>query len=216
MNKTVSESAAPRPWGLCDGCAAAPGLPVPGREGLTPLYHCPTCAVQEALWDAARAHLADLAAPIVGAWAHQWQAAGVGLEDLEEITQHLTGAWMNPESAQAYRLKNLRTLSRAHTPPQITRDAAMRATVCLDSLPALTAHRAAADGGQPYFIDDRGQACTLFPGVDTITLALPDGSRAVLFPKYVSETDAAVPAGYRVPADLWPHVLAALADCPHT
>lgn len=209
----VPESAAPHPWGLCDMCGEAPGLPIPGRPAhLSPLYHCPACTTLSTLVDAAQAHLEDLAAPIVGAWAHLWTAAGLPLGELEEITQHVSGANMNEEAGQAYRARALRFLRRKHTPPTITHDQPTRAAFALEDLPMIHRHHPAQPERHTpaHFTDEAGRVCSLFQGLDTVALSLPDGITALIFPEGAARPDDLAPTGYRVPAHLWPLVQAAL------
>lgn len=192
------------PWEACHTCGNAPGLPMPDGQP-----RCPACAARATLEDAAQASLEALTAPVLGAWAAQWQAAGVPLSALEALTESASGAWMHDRAGRAYRLHTLRTLARLHAAPrdfQAPRPA--RVALAFDDLPALHDVRPAAGGIlRPYFVGGDGQQVQVWPGADTITLTLPDGVRAVL---YAGNTAVTGP-GFRCPPHLWESAALALS-----
>lgn len=200
------------PWEACHTCGNAPGLPMP--DGQT---RCPACAARATLEDAAQASLEALTAPVLGAWAAQWQAAGVPLSALEVLTEHASGAWMHDRAGRAYRLHTLRTLARLHAAPrdfQAYQPARLAAD--LEALPMLEDVRP-PDARQgftwPHFVTGEGKPFDVHPGPDAVTVTMPDGVRAVLYvgmSGQVGARDAAGP-GFRVPARLWESVALALS-----
>ncbi|MDL2343110.1 hypothetical protein QOL99_02985 [Deinococcus sp. MIMF12] len=215
MTPPMTDRTLPRPWGLCDGCGEAAGLPLPGRAD----YHlCAVCAAHDALRKAAQDDLEALASPAVGAWAAQWGAAGLSGEELREITEQLSGAWMAEDYGKAYRLAHLRRLRRAHRAPAFEVAGPDRVAFHAEALPMLAAYRPAdPERGilWPYFLDTHGEARTIHPGPDTLTLIQPDGGRVLIFTGSGGQTAWGSPAytvpGFRVPAHLWPHVEAVLS-----
>jgi hypothetical protein len=208
----------PAPWELCQMCGEAPGLPLPGRAHLSPMYHCAKCAAREALWTAAETHLKDLTAPLIGAWASQWTAAGLPLDELEAITSQLSAAWMNEEASTAYRTRALRFLRRQYAAPAFEDVApAPVAHVALDAadLPTLTSFHAARPDCGPYFLDSAGKAHLIPAGLDTVTVSLPGGGALFLFTGHQGQTDfhalSYLPCGFHIPAHLVPHMQAVLS-----
>lgn len=200
------------PWEACHTCGNAPGLPMPDGQTL-----CPACAARATLKDAAQASLEALTAPVLGAWAAQWQAAGVPLSALEVLTESASGAWMHDRAARAYRLHTLRTLARLHAAPrdfQAPRPA--RVALAFDDLPMLEDVRppdARQDFTWPHFVTGEGKPFNVHPGSDAVTVTMPDGVRAVLYvgmSGQVGARDAAGP-GFRCPPHLWESVALALS-----
>jgi hypothetical protein len=167
--------------------------------------------------DAAQAHLEALAAPVLGAWASQWTAAGLTLAQLEEATEWASGAWLAREFQAPYRRARLRFLRRKHAPP-FEPARPDRVALDLDALPTLTAFLPADPARGilwPRFTDGEGKAYTLAAGLGTLALTLPDGVRVLLFTGHGGRTAFTRPSvpgpGFRVPAWLWPQVQAALS-----
>lgn len=206
-------------WGVCEDCGSAYGLPT-ATNGGTGSTLCTPCHTEHLTRHAAEAQLEALAAPIVGAWAAHWTRAGLPFADLLAMVESLTGADMADDYGDAYRARTVRALRRAHTAPAAlpARPAPARVTLDLDALPALTAYRPADPARgihRPYFIGSDGEAHTIWPAPDTLTILQPDGARAVIFTGHRGRTafyDRVNGApGYRVPAHLWAHVETALA-----
>lgn len=209
---TAQRPARPSLFAVCEQCGRSAGLPVPGFADSA---LCPACTSREALRGAARVQLEDLTAPVVGAWASAWSAAGLHLEELEAVTEAASGAWALPEYGHRMRCVFLRRLMRAYPLPPV--DAVevppVRVGVDFAALPLLTAFypedpRPGADLA-PVFGAGAGRIVQPFPGVDTLALTLPDGVRAVLYTGQGGQVpyQSAVPtdpAGYRVPPELWP------------
>ncbi|MVN85162.1 hypothetical protein GO986_00045 [Deinococcus sp. HMF7620] len=207
----------PTPWGPCEDCGGAHGLPLALPDGGRDMTLCPACYTWRAQAQAAEAHLTALAAPIVGAWAAYWTTAGVPLEDLAAIVNSLSGADLADEYGDAYRTRTLRALRWAHRAPAEVAPPmpALRTEVTSEDLPTLAEWRPAhPEGGipRPFFISRDGRARTLYPTADTMTVLHADGSRTLLLTGYRGHTTGALggPAGYQVPAELWPQVQAAL------
>lgn len=174
----------PEPLGMCDSCGGTPALPELGGR----FHRCPACHARELLADAARDHFRELLAPVLGAWAHHWTAAGVAPEGLAEVLEQESGAWMYLEAGQEHRREIIRELLERHRPPAYQDTAPERVTVTLETLPVLAERREAQpDRGipWPYFTtrnpDGSASVCPEAPGLDMLTLELPDGS-AVLLP----------------------------------
>ncbi|WP_078302955.1 hypothetical protein [Deinococcus sp. LM3] len=206
-------------WGVCEDCGDAYGLPMPTAAGKTGAALCIPCHTAHLNRHAAESQLEALAAPIVGAWAAHWTRAGLPFADLLAMVDSLTGADMADDYGATYRARALRFLARAHpAPADLPEDTApARVTLDLEALPTLTACRPAdpAHGiRRPYFISSDGEARTIWPEPDTLTIPQPDGVRALIFTGHRGRTafcDRMNGApGYRVPAHLWPHVEAAL------
>lgn len=206
MTGSMTDRTLPHPWGLCDVCGKAAGLPDPQRPDL---FRCPACAAREALRDAAEADLHALAAPIVGAWAAQWTAAGLSLSDLEGVTEHLLDTWV---SHSPTRRVFLRRLARQNAAPAFEIAPPERVTFELTALPLLTAYHPAntAQGEiSPHFADSVGRMYVLYPGCDVLTLQQPDGGAVILYVGSGGQTPCLTPSdasGFRVPARLWPLV----------
>ncbi|UQN07403.1 hypothetical protein [Deinococcus sp. QL22] len=209
----------PAPWELCEMCGEVAGLPIPGRAAhLPPMHHCAKCAAREALWNTAETHLKDLTAPMIGAWASQWTAAGLPLDELEEITSHLSGAWMYLEAGQEYRTRALQVLRDQYAAPtfeEVAPPPVSHVNLSAADLPTLTSfHAATADCG-PYFLDSAGKARTIPAGLDTVTVSLPSGGALFLFTGHQGQTDfhalSYLPCGFHIPAHLVPHMHAVLS-----
>ncbi|MBI0446298.1 hypothetical protein [Deinococcus sp. DB0503] len=231
MTAPMTDRTLPYPWGLCDVCGKAAGLPDPDRPAhLPPLYRCPACAAREALWEAARADLEALASPTVGAWAAQWSAAGLTPQQLEEVTEQLPAAWMAHDYGKAYRLAHLRRLRFAHRAPAFEVAGPDRVALDLGAFPRLTAYRPPdpARYGMEFahFLDTAGAHHTLPRGLDTLALTLEGGARALIFTGHEGRSDFGHADRFRrfqapglyVPAHLWPTVAAVLegSDPAHT
>jgi len=211
---TFTDRTLPHPWELCDVCGKAPGFPLPGYRFPT----CPECSRRQVLQDAAQASLTALAAPVVGAWAAQWTAAGLSLEALDGLAEIVTGAWAKPSYARRFRRVFLRRLSRQHAPPAFTVAGPDRVALDVEALPCLTTYRSAdRTRGMtwPHFLDGEGRPHTLPAGLDSLTLTQPDGGAVLIFTGLGGQTDFTRagphrPPGFRVPAHLLPQVRAAL------
>lgn len=193
----------------CDGCGEVALLsPFAG------LSYCPACLARSAAYDAARDQLEAAAAPIVGAWASFWSAEGLALSDLLEITEDLTYIWANKEYGGRMRRAHLRRLRRAYPVPSVEAMEApkLREAVDFAALPLLTAFlpedpRPGASPS-PVFLDGSGQVFRPGAGLDTLTLSLPDGVRAVMFTGFKGRGPykppmSSEPSGFRIPAYLW-------------
>ena len=204
----------PAPWEQCDMCGHA-GLPTTAAPHLT---LCAPCATRQALVDAAQDSLEVLAAPIVGAWAAQWSAAGVPLEELDAITEYFSGSNMSSEYAQKHRRDTLRRLRRLYAAPVFEKSAPERVTLNPDDLPTLTGYTLADPARgvlRPYFLDSEGKPHT-FPVIcDSLTVYLPDGDALLIFagPNGITEMwpVPGLPSAFRVVAALLPTVLAMLS-----
>ncbi|NTY02115.1 hypothetical protein [Deinococcus sp. JMULE3] len=205
-------------WQVCEDCGSAYGLPTatPTGKGTGPAL-CVPCHTEHLTRHAAHVQLEALTAPIVGAWASQWGRAGVPFRELLAMVEHATGADMEHEDGEAHRARTLRFLARAHpAPAALPEDAPpLRTAVDPAALPALRECRPAMpEHGihRPYFVDDRGEAVTIFPTVDTLTFLQADGVRVLIFTGHAQRTTGPLygPHGYRVPAHLWAHVEAVL------
>ncbi|MBZ9750726.1 hypothetical protein K7W42_07615 [Deinococcus sp. HMF7604] len=213
----------PAPWSTCEDCGAAPGLPLSPIEGAPELILCPACFTWRAQARAAEQHLAALAAPLIGAWAAHWARAGVPFEDLAAIVNTLTGADLADEYGDAYRARTLRALRWTYRAPHELAPPvpALRTEVAAADLPTLAEWRPAEPARnvrRPYFVSRDGQARTLHAATDTLAIVHPDGARTLLLTGYRGQTTGALggPAGYHVPAKLWPQVQAALVGTGET
>lgn len=195
-------------WEDCAVCGKAAGIPGARQEA-----RCPACAARVALEDAAQADLEALAAPVLGAWAAHWKAAGVKLESLETLTEHLSGAYMHERAGKSYRLASLRRLARLYAPGPFVRREPARLAFDLEALPMLEDVRppdARRGMPWPHFVDGEGQAVSVLPGPDAVTLTLPDGVRAVLYVGLSGQVEGRMSEGFRCPPHLWPAVAVAL------
>ena len=104
----------PAPWGLCDVCGKAAGLPLPSRGGDV---FCPACTARAVLVDAAEQSLEAVAAPVLGAWAAQWAAAGIPTYELVGVLDMLSGATYNEKYRARYVRGHLRRVMLAHRAP---------------------------------------------------------------------------------------------------
>lgn len=191
----------PAPLGVCDTCGATPALPELGSRD----YRCPPCHVRNLLTDAAAAHLRKLLTPFLGAWADHWTAAGLGPEQLGSVLQ------VEAETIQERRAVIVRDLLEHHRPPAYQDAEPERVTVRLEELPTL-ADRLRADPARgitwPFFTtrnaDGSGGTYSEAPGLDLLTLELPDGS-AVLLPlghRGSLDLPDALGSAVRIPAHL--------------
>ena len=140
------------------------------------------------------------------------------LEELEAITEHLTGAWMSGDYAQTYRRKTLRFLRCEYDAPVFEACPPDRVTLHPEDLPTLTGYTLPhPEGGipRPFFLDSEGQAHTLPLGLDSLTIPQPDGSALLIFTGFRGVTDLRPMPGlalsFRVVAGLLPTVQATLA-----
>lgn len=207
----------PAPWEECDVCGKAAGLPSSTGARLTV---CGPCAARQAVVNAAEESLEALAAPVLGAWAAQWTAAGVPLDELDAITEHLSGAGMCSDYADVYRLKTLRFLRRKYAAPVFEVHPPDRHELRAADLLALTAYRdsdPARGITWPHFTDSEGNAHRAFPGLDALTVTLPDGDALLIYTGISGQTsfprqpDFPGQQGFRVPARLLPQLRAMLA-----
>ncbi|GHF32355.1 hypothetical protein HNQ07_000418 [Deinococcus metalli] len=210
----------PAPWAVCEDCGKAAGLPISHVPGVPGAFMCVACYTWHRNVNAATAQLEAMTGPVVGAWAAQWTRAGLSDEDLQSITDSLTGADMAEDFGDAYRARALRYLRRSHrVPATMPEDVPpARETVDPAALPLLAQCRPAdpAHGIRArYFIGANGQAYTIHATPDTLTLPQPDGMRLLIFTGWRGVTrfhDRVSGApGYRVPAHLWADVEAALS-----
>lgn len=206
---TMTDRTLPHPWNLCDVCGKAAGLPDPQHPTF---YRCPACAARTALMDTARADLEALTAPVLGAWAAQWTAAGLTLAQAEEVTEQASGAWMHDRAARTFRLTTLRVLARLHRAPAFKRAEPDRLALALEDLPMLEDVRHADHARPwPYFVDGEGKNVDVYAGPDALILTLPNDVRAVLYLGMGGRVEERRASGFRVPPRLWPAVAAALS-----
>ena len=100
----------PAPWAECDVCGG------PALADLDGSPRCPSCAQAARLYDAAYEHLAQLLAPVLGAWGHHWAAQGASTKTLLGVLDEFTGGNLDAR-AQAERLSNLLQNARTVYPP---------------------------------------------------------------------------------------------------
>lgn len=154
----------PAPLTVCDSCGATPALPVSGSD------RCPACMRRDMLTDAAAEHLRELLSPLLGLWAGHWEAAGLEAEELADLLWSESGADMLESYARPRRLAALRYLRRKHRPAPYVDTAPERHTVRLSDLPSITERREA----------ESERVYNAAPGLDLLTVELPDGSAALL------------------------------------
>lgn len=167
----VTDREAPALWADCQGCGEAAALPASMLPGNT-LNYCPACTARALLRDAATQQLANMLAPHLGAWGNFYAAAGLPLEELQEITAQLSASWAAEEYSTRYQTAVIYKAMRAHpTPLNVTRAQPDRVELDMLTLPRITAAYQidrsfpAAEGSEP----DRRWA---------FSLAYPDGSTA--------------------------------------
>ena len=73
------------PLGACYNCMALGSLYYPDYDH----YACPKHANQLSLWDESKAHLVELMAPAVKAWADHWLERGLTENDVESAFENL-------------------------------------------------------------------------------------------------------------------------------
>lgn len=208
MNRTDLNS----PWKACDAGArdmpALHGLPGYDKGSLSPAW-----AARYVMRDAAKGQLVNLAAPTVGAWASYWIEAGLPEEDLLGILEDIIGAWMHTRAQDRHLKATLRKLRRLYPVPD-TVDTARPARLAFDteSLPIVTdLHPATETRPSPYFVTDSDEVVEILPGLDALTLASPDGTRAVFFTGRERKILPDRAHGFRCVPELWPYVESALA-----
>lgn len=169
----VTDREAPAPWAECESCGEAAALPASMLPGNVMTY-CPACTARELLREAARAALADVLAPHLGAWGNFWAAAGLSRAELLGVCEHLSGAWAAPEYAARYQAAALYRAMRAHPAPlKVTRAQPDRAEVNALTLPRVTAvYPAPYDRAAPA--PERGESDRRY----VFSLAYPDGKTA--------------------------------------
>ena len=204
----------PAPWGLCDVCGKAAGLPLPSRGGDV---SCPACTARAVLVDAAERSLETAIAPVLGAWAAHWAAAGVSVGELVSVLDLLSGADYNETYRARYVRGHLRRVMLAHRAPVFEVARPDRFEYLAADLPTLSAYHWAdmthpRDGHSwPYFTDGEGKAHTLPLGYDALSVTLPDGDALLIFTGLGGQSRLTRQQGYRVPARLLPQVRASLA-----
>ncbi|CAM3869201.1 hypothetical protein [Deinococcus frigens] len=212
MTAPISSRDLPAPWGVCDVCGRAAGLPDPDSRGQG--HMCATCAVRRTLTDAAQHDLKALTGPVVGAWAAHWTRAGLTVEEMDSAAEALTAAWAKESYARRFRRVFLRRLARRHAAPAYFEEAPTRQTFAPARVvafhPAETAH------AWPTFETADGRRHTLPRGLDAVILEEADGSRAVVFIGFAGQLSfenlpEINPPSFRVPAALWPAFHAALS-----
>lgn len=168
----------------CDHCGATPALPVPG----SPEFRCAPCHSRDVLSDGAREQLRELVAPLLGVWAAHWDAAGLTPEHLAGLLEEESAGWMTRAAGQNFQRVAVRYLRRKYRPAPYTDAVPERLTVRLEQLPTVNASLppCPARGMDWPHLGTRnadGSAGTYrdTPGLDLLTVELPDGS-AVLIP----------------------------------
>lgn len=211
----ISTQDLPAPWGVCDVCGETAGLP--DRVVHPGLFICGSCATERAQMNSAQADLEALTGPLIGAWAAHWTRAGLATEQLEEVLEWATGAWMNVDVAATFRAVRLRLLRRRHGVPAFTHEPPLRQTFAPDALARVVSfHPVGATNPRPTFETGDGTRRSLPHGLDAVILEEADGGRVVIFTGHAGQLSfdnrpEINPPGFRVPAALWPAFAAALA-----
>ncbi|AFD25808.1 hypothetical protein [Deinococcus gobiensis] len=192
----------------CDGCGADQAFLIPDHAGH---YECVTCATQRLHHELAEAQLIEALSPIIGIWVAQWRAAGMPLEEIDEVVKHCTGADMNDEYQDRHRLNHLRRLGmvyrEAAAPPEP--DPA-RIIANPAELPLIERRHADVGplGRTAFFTAGDKEQVHVMPGVGAVILTLEGGTRAVIYMENKYQ------AGFRCPPELWPTVAAHLKYLP--
>lgn len=169
----VTDREAPAPWAECESCGKAAALPASMLPGNVMTY-CPACTSRELLRAAATQALSDMLAPHLGAWGNFYAAAGLPLEELQEITAQLSASWADEEYSTRYQTAALYRAMRAHPAPlNVTRAQPDRAEVNALTLPRVTAvYPSPYDRAAPA--PERGEPDRRY----VFSLAYPDGKTA--------------------------------------
>ena len=197
------------PYGVCDRCHHTPAVYSPIRDE----YLCAACTPLAVLSDAAHEHLDTLVLPVLAAWAHHWQAAGLPREELTARLGLLVGDTQEDGTTDL-----LRSAMINHPVPDYTPAHSDRVTLHPADLPTLTGYTLTdPERGipRPHFLDSEGQPHSLPLGLDSLTLPQPDGSALLIFTGYRGTTDLhptpGFERGFRVVAGLLPMIQATLA-----
>ena len=195
------------PVNPCDVCGEPQGFLVPDHHHF---YECVRCATRRIQTDLAREQLLEAVSPILGMWVAYWRRVGLPLEELDEVVQLCTGAWMAQDHEERFRLKHLRRLGLVY------REAAaapapdpVRVVVDPATLPLIARQIEKVDAlGRATFFDAKSEQISVFPGPDAVILPLEGGIRAVVY------LGSQITPGFRCPAHLWPAVAAELKYLP--
>lgn len=201
----------PAPYAVCDSCGNTPALadPLGGSEAL-----CPACALRRLRYESAAEHLRRLMLPALGAWGNFWTAAGVPHGELLSLLETESGGDMHPEAGDRFRREVLATARRQSRPEPYRDHVPERVRVNTAELPEVVrVLYPDSPSRRPYFeqvhpLTGKRRQYQTGPGLDLLTLTLPDGS-AVLIPLGIrGEIDLSRGEAVRVPAELLPVVLA--------
>ena len=217
MTKTQDQPALPTerdmdsPYGICDRCQHTPAVLHPLRGEVL----CATCAPLALLSDAAHDHLGALVLPVLAAWAHHWQAAGLPVKELSERLGLLVGDTQEDGTATL-----LASALVTHAVPEYTPAQADRVLLDVAALPTLDT---VTYDGSTYRENRKpllhfsarnpdGSATFpgpshLMPGRDTVLLLnAEDGDAVLYYTGMYGQTEPTDPEGYRVPASMVPTV----------
>ena len=204
----------PAPYAVCVGCGATPALTDPLGDGQA---LCSACSRLYLLEQAAALHLRELIAAALGAWGNHWAAAGVPHRSLLGIMEAEDASGLDREAAERFRREVLAHARRQYRPEPYRDHVPERRAVSLADLPEVRRVLYPEPSRRPYFeqvhpaTGERRQYVS-GPGLDLLTVTLPDGS-AVLIPvgirgELLGEGGRKVSPPVRVPAELLPVVLA--------
>lgn len=196
----------PAPLGVCDMCGNMPALPEPGGRAV----YCSACLARQSLQDTAREQLRDVLAPVLGAWADFWTRAGLTPEALAGVFHSEVTHWETPRRfRRAPYLSAVRFLLRRWRPAPYADPGPARFTVRADQLPELAdLYRPDPSRGihWPYFVtlnpDGSRGTYRSAPGLDLLTLELPDGSAVLLPLGYRGALEPEHGSAVRIPARL--------------
>lgn len=204
----------PAPYAVCAGCGQTPALMDPLGDGED---LCPDCSRLYLLERAAAVHLRESVAAVLGAWANHWAAAGVPHKSLLGLIASESGGYLAEEYAERFRREVLAHVRRQYRPEPYRDHVPERLRVNTAELPEVVRVLYPEPSRRPYFeqvhpaTGERRQYVP-GPGLDLLTLTLPDGS-AVLIPVGIhggllGEGSRTASPPVRVPAGLLPAVLA--------
>ena len=200
------QTTTPAPLGICDVCGNTPALPDAAGSG----YKCAEHMRREVLQDAAAEQLREIFAPVLGAWADFWTRAGLTPEALAGVFHSEVTRWETPRRfRRAPYLSAVRFLLRRWRPAPYADPGPARFTVRADQLPELAdLYRSDPSRGipSPYFVtlnpDGSRGTYRSAPGLDLLTLELPDGSAVLLPLGYRGTLHPERGSAVRIPAHL--------------
>lgn len=213
----------PAPWVACEVCSST----VPALPDLDGSPRCPNCAQNARLTTAAYDHLAQLLAPVLGAWGNHYAAQGMTRAQLFTALDIWAGLGLS-DRAQGEQLAALLTdAMQEHTPPVFTPAPPDRVQLDARTVPQVLSFT--LDHAQPQAdgagrIDRRlsftvreadgrlTERLHLAPGCDVLLIlnTTPQGDALLIYTGIHGQTDPARNEALRVPADLLPQVRAAL------